>query len=75
VVSTLNVQQLESSRRGAQMTGVRQRETVPDTVARQAEAWSWWIYRPRRCGGVWRRRSLFLGPDRRALSHYFRLGN
>jgi two-component system sensor histidine kinase KdpD len=77
VVSTLNVQQLESLNDVvAQMTGVRQRETVPDTVARQAEGLELVDLSPEAL-----RRRVEAGEvyssDRigAALSHYFRLGN
>ena len=77
VVSTLNVQHLESLNDVvAQMTGVRQRETVPDTVVRQAEGLELVDLPPEAL-----RRRVEAGEvyssDRigAALSHYFRLGN
>jgi two-component system, OmpR family, sensor histidine kinase KdpD len=77
VVSTLNVQHLESLNDVvAQMTGVRQRETVPDAVVRQAEGLELVDLLPEAL-----RRRVEAGEvyssDRigAALSHYFRLGN
>jgi len=77
VVSTLNVQHLESLNDVvAQMTGVRQRETVPDAVVRQAEGLELVDLSPEAL-----RQRLQAGEvyssDRiaAALSHYFRLGN
>jgi two-component system, OmpR family, sensor histidine kinase KdpD len=77
VVSTLNVQHLESLNDvSAQMTGVRQRETVPDAVVRQAEGLELVDLSPEAL-----RQRLQTGEvyssDRiaAALSHYFRLGN
>ena len=77
VVSTLNVQQLESLNDVvAQMIGVRQRETVPDAVVRRAEGLELVDLSPEAL-----RRRVEAGEvyssDRigAALSHYFRLGN
>jgi len=77
VVSTLNVQHLESLNDVvAQMTGVRQRETVPDAVVRHADELELVDLSPEAI----RRRMVAGGiypPDRieAALSHYFRPGN
>ena len=77
VVTTLNVQHLESLNDVvAQMTGVRQRETVPDAVVRQADELDLVDISPEAL-----RRRMVAGeiypPNRidTALSHYFRPGN
>ncbi|MFB6775838.1 DUF4118 domain-containing protein [Streptomyces sp. NPDC056352] len=77
VVSTLNVQHLESLNDVVrQITGVRQRETLPDEVARQADQIELVDLPPE----VLRRRMVhgdIYPPDRieSALTHYFRVGN
>ncbi len=54
VVTTLNVQHLESLNDVvAQMTGITQRETLPDAVARQADELELVDLSPRRCAGAW----------------------
>ncbi|HYB36350.1 MAG TPA: DUF4118 domain-containing protein [Mycobacterium sp.] len=77
VLTTLNIQHLESLGTVlTQMTGVRQRETVPDAVARQADELELVDLSPEAL-----RRRMVAGeiypPDRidAALSHYFRPGN
>ncbi|GAA1905319.1 sensor histidine kinase [Streptantibioticus ferralitis] len=77
VVTTLNVQHLESLNDVVeQITGVRQRETLPDEVARRAEQIELVDLPPE----VVRRRLAhgdIYPPDRieTALTHYFRVGN
>jgi two-component system, OmpR family, sensor histidine kinase KdpD len=77
VLSTLNIQHLESLNDAvADMTGVRQRETVPDAVVRAADEVELVDLSPEAL-----RRRMTAGdiypPDRidAALSHYFRPGN
>ncbi|MFF4500388.1 universal stress protein [Streptomyces sp. NPDC001401] len=77
VISTVNIQHLESlSDVVEQITGVRQRETVPDDVVRQADQ----IELIDMSGEALRRRMVHgnIYPSDKidtALSHYFRLGN
>ncbi|MFE7392970.1 DUF4118 domain-containing protein [Streptomyces sp. NPDC057582] len=77
VVTTLNVQHLESLNDVVrQITGVRQRETLPDEVARRADQIELVDLPPE----VLRRRMVhgdIYPPDRieSALTHYFRVGN
>ncbi|MER5910158.1 DUF4118 domain-containing protein [Streptomyces sp. NPDC001982] len=77
VVTTLNVQHLESlNDLVRQITGVRQRETLPDEVARRADQIELVDLPPE----VLRRRMVHgdvYPPDRieSALTHYFRVGN
>jgi len=77
VVTTLNVQHLESLNDVvAQITGTRQRETLPDEVARRADQ----IELVDMTAEALRRRMVhgnIYPPDRieAALSHYFRPGN
>lgn len=77
VVTTLNVQHLESLNDVVrQITGVRQRETLPDEVARRADQIELVDLPPE----VLRRRlahGAIYPPDRieAALTHYFRVGN
>ncbi|MEU9125807.1 DUF4118 domain-containing protein [Streptomyces sp. NPDC048506] len=77
VVTTLNVQHLESLNDVVrQITGVRQRETLPDEVARRADQIELVDLPPE----VLRRRMVHgdvYPPDRieSALTHYFRVGN
>ncbi|GAB2798959.1 sensor histidine kinase KdpD [Streptomyces chlorus] len=77
VVTTLNVQHLESLNDVIrQITGVRQRETLPDEVARHADQIELVDLPPE----VLRRRMVhgdIYPPDRieSALTHYFRVGN
>ena len=77
VISTLNIQHLESlSDVAKQVTGVQQRETIPDAVARRADQIELVDMTPEAL-----RRRMVHGnvypPDRieAALSHYFRPGN
>ena len=77
VVTTLNIQHLESLGDVlTEMTGVEQRETVPDAVVRQADELELVDLSPEAL-----RRRMVAGdiypPDRidAALSHYFRPGN
>ncbi|HMK63657.1 MAG TPA: DUF4118 domain-containing protein, partial [Acidimicrobiales bacterium] len=77
VVTTLNIQHLESLNDAtAEMTGVRQRETLPDRVARRADEIELIDLSPEAI-----RRRMVAGviypPNRidAALSHYFRPGN
>jgi two-component system, OmpR family, sensor histidine kinase KdpD len=77
VITTLNVQHLESLRDVlTEMTGVEQRETVPDAVVRQADELELVDLSPEAL-----RRRMVAGdiyPSDRidaALSHYFRPGN
>lgn len=77
VLTTLNIQHLESlSDVLTEMTGVQQRETIPDAVARQADELELVDLSPEAL-----RRRMVAGeiypPDRvdAALSHYFRPGN
>ncbi|MEV4744451.1 DUF4118 domain-containing protein [Streptomyces sp. NPDC049555] len=77
VVTTLNVQHLESLNDVvAQITGVRQRERLPDEVARRADQIELVDLPPE---GVRRRMTHgdIYPPDRieAALTHYFRVGN
>ncbi|WP_369355405.1 DUF4118 domain-containing protein [Streptomyces sp. cg2] len=77
VVTTLNVQHLESLNDVVrQITGTRQRETLPDEVARRADQIELVDLPPE----VLRRRMVhgdIYPPDRieSALTHYFRVGN
>ncbi|MFI0790331.1 DUF4118 domain-containing protein [Streptomyces lydicus] len=77
VVTTLNIQHLESLNDVVrQLTGVRQRETLPDEVARRADQIELVDLPPE----VLRRRMVhgdIYPPDRieSALTHYFRVGN
>ncbi|MCK7622203.1 DUF4118 domain-containing protein [Streptomyces sp. RS10V-4] len=77
VVTTLNVQHLESLNDVVrQITGVRQRETLPDEVARRADQIELVDLTPE----ALRRRMVhgdIYPPDRieSALTHYFRVGN
>ncbi|MFI7094309.1 sensor histidine kinase [Streptomyces lydicus] len=77
VVTTLNIQHLESLNDVVrQITGVRQRETLPDEVARRADQIELVDLPPE----VLRRRMVhgdIYPPDRieSALTHYFRVGN
>ncbi|WP_308404237.1 universal stress protein [Streptomyces sp. ATCC 21386] len=77
VVSTVNIQHLESLNDVVeQITGIRQRETVPDDVVRQADQ----IELVDMSGEALRRRMVhgnIYPPDKidPALSNYFRLGN
>jgi two-component system sensor histidine kinase KdpD len=77
VVSTLNIQHLESLNDVVEkITGVPQRETVPDAVVRSAEQVDVVDISPE----ALRRRMAhgnIYGPDKvdAALGHYFRLGN
>ncbi|MFD8251565.1 universal stress protein [Streptomyces werraensis] len=77
VVSTVNIQHLESLNDVVeQITGVRQRETVPDDVVRRADQ----IELVDMSGEALRRRMAhgnIYPPEKidAALSHYFRLGN
>ncbi|MFJ4553674.1 DUF4118 domain-containing protein [Streptomyces sp. NPDC088817] len=77
VITTLNVQHLESLNDVVrQITGVRQRETLPDEVARRADQIELVDLPPE----VLRRRLAhgdIYPPDRieAALTHYFRVGN
>ncbi|MGO8851815.1 DUF4118 domain-containing protein [Mycobacterium sp.] len=77
VLTTLNIQHLESLRDVlTEMTGVEQRETVPDAVVRQADELELVDLSP----DALRRRMVagdIYPPDRidAALSHYFRPGN
>ncbi|MEU7435792.1 hypothetical protein AB0B07_33880 [Streptomyces sioyaensis] len=77
VVTTLNIQHLESLNDVVrQITGVRQRETLPDEVARRADQMELVDLPPE----VLRRRMVhgdIYPPDRieSALTHYFRVGN
>ncbi|WP_327745167.1 universal stress protein [Streptomyces europaeiscabiei] len=77
VVSTVNIQHLESLRDVVeQITGVRQRETVPDDVVRRADQ----IELVDMSGEALRRRMAhgnIYPPEKidAALSHHFRLGN
>ncbi|MFJ1731683.1 universal stress protein [Streptomyces sp. NPDC088254] len=77
VISTVNIQHLESLNDVVeQITGVKQRETVPDDVVRQADQ----IELVDMSGEALRRRMAhgnIYPPEKidAALSHYFRLGN
>ncbi|MFG2879388.1 DUF4118 domain-containing protein [Streptomyces sp. NPDC048337] len=77
VATTVNVQHLESLNDVVmQITGVRQRETLPDEVARRADQIELVDLPPE----VLRRRMVhgdIYSPDRieAALTHYFRVGN
>lgn len=77
VVSTLNVQHLESLNDVVrQITGVRQRETLPDEVARQADQIEL-VDLPPEVLRRWMVHGDIYPPDRieSALTHYFRVGN
>jgi two-component system, OmpR family, sensor histidine kinase KdpD len=77
VITTLNIQHLESLNDVVErITGVRQREKIPDAVVRRAEQieivdMSPWALRRRMVhGNIYRREKV-----EAALSHYFRVGN
>ena len=55
VITTVNLQHLESLNDVVyEITGVRQRETVPTRSYAKRSRSSWSIWLPRRCGGGWR---------------------
>ncbi|GAA2104919.1 sensor histidine kinase [Actinomadura alba] len=77
VISTLNIQHLESINDVVErITGVRQRETVPDEVVRRADQLELVDMSPEALRKRMAHGNIY-GPDKIdvALSHYFRVGN
>ncbi len=77
VISTLNIQHLESLNDVVeQITGVKQRETIPDEVVRRADQIELVDLTPRRSGDGWRT-ATSTRAERidAALGNYFRPGN